>query len=158
MTLETENELVDFKSAAAYIDGEAGPDDVVVDLLSPRLTPVPLTPLDAYLPQTRPEYRPLLPKGEPPFLPITPVPVSASLLRRAVQEAEGHRLVVLAADEGLVRSGDDITAIKVYPLVPGSVPPELFELPEGSRIVAEERFPGLGPVNVVTIELGPLHG
>ena len=158
MTLETENELTDFKSAAAYIDAEAGPDDVIVDLLSPRLTPVPLTPLDAYLPQTRPEYRPLLPEGEPPFLPLTPIPPSASLLRQAVREAEEDRLIVLAADEGLVRSGDDVSAINVFPLVPGSSPPEVFELPPGSTITDEKRFPGLGPVNVVTIELGPLQG
>ena len=72
-TLDTSNELVDLKAAAAYIDAKAGPEDVVVDMLSPRVTPVPLTELDAYLPQTRPEYRTLLPEGEPPFLPLTPV-------------------------------------------------------------------------------------
>lgn len=155
-TLQTENELLDFKSSAAYIESEVGPDDVVVDLLSTRLTPVPLTPLDAYLEQSRPEYRIMLPAGEPPFLPFGPVPDSSKLLSEAVREARGSgsALVVLVADQGLVRDGEDVEAIKVFPVVPGSSPPEIFDLPRGSRVIAEERFPGLGPVNVVSIDVG----
>jgi MFS family permease len=155
-TLQTTNELVDFKSAAAYVDSAAGPDDVIVDLLSPRVTPVPLTSLDAYLPQGRAEFRPLLPEGEPPFLPSSPIPESAELLSEAVRDAQGERLVLLVSDTGLVRDGDDVTAIRIEPIVYGTAPVELFELPPGSRVADEVRFPALGPVNVVVVEPGRL--
>ena len=152
-TLSTPSELPDFKSAAAYIDAEAGADDPVVDLLlGAGVTPVPLTPLDAYLEGTRPEFRVLLPEGEPPFLPQTPVPTTSILLRRAIRKAEGSSLIVLARDENLVRDGDDVSAIRVYPFLGGSTA-EDFALPPGSRVIAERRFEGLGPFDVVTIDV-----
>ncbi|MFN8164269.1 MAG: hypothetical protein U0R26_10685 [Solirubrobacterales bacterium] len=95
----------------------------------------------------------MLPEGEPPFLPQTPVPATAVLLRRAVQDAEGRSLIVLARDENLVRDGDDVSAIRVYPFLGGSTA-EDFELPPGSRVIAEQRFEGLDPFNVVTIDVG----
>ncbi len=153
-SLGTEAKLVDFESAAHYIDAEAGPDDVVLDLRSPRVTPAPLTSLDAYLPQTRPEYRVLLPKGEPPFLPITPIPPTVPLLRRAVAAAEGKRLFVVAADSDVERSGEEAIALLVPPFVDGKGPTVRYPLPKGSRIVAERHWDGLGDVNVVVIETG----
>jgi mannosyltransferase len=157
-TLQVDTKLVNFKAAADFIDSTAGPDDVVVDLLSPRVTPVPLTSLDAYLPQTRPEYRPLLPEGEPPFVGLAPVPPTRPLLRDAVAAAEGHRLFLVTSDNGLEREGDEATAIVVEPVVPGTGTTVRYELPPGSSVVAERRFEGLGPVNVVEIEPGALAG
>ncbi len=154
-TLDTSNHLPDLKSAAEFIDSAAGPDDVVVDMLSARVTPVPLTPVDSYLSQGRPEFRLLLPEGEPPFLVTSPVPPSADLLRQAVSEAKGgQRLFVIATDEDLDREGDDVNAILAYPVIRESGSPERFPLPAGSRIVDEVEFQGIGPVNVYVIEVG----
>ena len=147
-TLATENQLPDFKSAAAYIDGEAGPDDVIVDLMTTTgMTPVPLTPLDAYLEWSGPEYRIRLPEGEPPLL-LTPPPPAPDVLRRAVREARGGSLIVVAADGFLVRDGDEATGILEGP--PSSA---TFELPPGSKVAAERRFPGSVAVNVGIIDL-----
>jgi len=157
-TLQVDTKLPNFEAAADFIDSTAGPDDVVVDLLSPRVTPVPLTSLDAYLPQTRPEYRPLLPEGEPPFVGVTPVPPTRPLLRDAVAAAEGHRLFLVVSDTGLERVGDEAIAILVEPVVPGIGTTVRYELPPGSTVVAERRFEGIGPVNVVAIEPGAPPG
>jgi len=147
-TLATENQLPDFKSAAAYIGRDAGPDDVVVDLMTTSgMTPVPLTPLDAYLERSMPEYRLRLPEGEPPLVLTAPSP-SPDLLRQAVREARGGSLIVVAGDESVVRDGDEATAIRVGPPAP-----EAVELPAGSNVVAERRFPGLEPVDVVVIDM-----
>jgi len=152
-TLATENELPGFEAAAARIEAEAGPDDVIVDLtLAAGATPVPLTPLDAYLGQDRSEYRIGLPEGEPPFLPQTPVPDAAALLRTAVREARGGSLIVVAGDGSLVRDGDEVSAIVAGPAA------EAVELPPGSKVAAESRFPGLGPVDVVRIDVGGARG
>ena len=72
------------------------------------MTPVPLTPLDCLPARGRPEFRPLLPEGKPPFLVTSPVPPSAELLREAVKEAEGNKLFLVASDEDLERDGDDV--------------------------------------------------
>ena len=117
------------------------------------MTPVPLTALDAYLPQTRPEFRPLLPEGEPPFVGLTPVPPVEPLLRQAVDEAEGHRLFLVASDTGLARDrGRGHRDLVVDPVLPGYGATVRYPLPPGPLIVAEHRWEGLGAVNVVEIE------
>jgi 4-amino-4-deoxy-L-arabinose transferase-like glycosyltransferase len=151
-TQEIDTKLPAFEAAADFIDANAGPDDVVVDALSPRVTPVPLTSIDAYLPQTRPEFRPGLPEGEPPFVGLTPVPPIGPLLRQAVNEAEGHRLFLVVSDTGLARDGNEATALVVEPVLPGYGKTVRYPLPPGLRIVAEHRWEGLGAVNVVEIE------
>lgn len=152
--LSTDSKLLDFEGAAAYIEAESAPDAVVVDFVSSLLTPVPLTSLDAYLEQTRPEYRILQPQGPPPYLPGTPTLPPKEELREAVRTARESELVVVVNDDNLVRDGDEVKAIKIFPLVRGSVPAQIFPMPPGSRVVAERRFEALGPVNVVTIEVG----
>jgi hypothetical protein len=147
-TLATENQLPDFKSAAAYIEDEAGPDAVIVDLLATtQVTPVPLTPLDSYLEQVRPEYRIGLPTGVPPLLLAPPEP-APELLRRAVREARGGSLIAVAGDGALERTGEEVTAI-----ARGLSVSEPFELPPGSTVVVERRFPGLEPIDVVEISV-----
>ena len=154
-TLSTENELTDFKSAASYIEAEAGPDDVIVDLMATTLwTPVSLTSLAAYLDGARPEFAVLLPQGEPPFLPDTPVPATAVLLRRAIRQSQGHSLILLTGGESLVRHGDDVTAIRFPSLGPTASLDEEIDLPPGSRVAAEVQFDGLTPFAVVTIDVG----
>jgi hypothetical protein len=152
-TLATENQLPDFKSAAAHIDAESSPGDVIVDLtLQPGVTPVPLTPLDAYLRRSRGEFRVGLPTGEPPLL-SNPVPPAPPLLRRALMEANGASLILVVGDSSVVSDGDKAIAIRKGPTVP-----KTFALPPGSRIVAERRFPGLAPVSVIVIAVGGTAG
>lgn len=147
-TLATENQLPDFKSAAAFIDSEAGPGEVIVDLITTTgMTPVPLTPLDAYLEGSRPEFRTGVPEGEPPLLLTPPAPAPA-LLRRAVRQARGRSLIVVGGDGSVVRDGDRVTGI-----VEGPSSSATFELPPGSKLVAERRFPGLDPVNAFVIDV-----
>ena len=127
---------------------EAGPDDVIVDLMTTTgMTPVPLTPLDAYLERSGPEYRTGLPGGEPPLL-LTPPPPAPDVLRRAVREALGGSLIVVGGDGFVVRDGDEATGILEGPLSSAT-----FELPPGSKVVAERRFPGSVAVNVGIIDL-----
>ena len=77
-SLDPNVSTIKFKSAAAFIDGRAGADDVVIDLISPAVSPVPLTPLDVYLPRTAPPSTALyLPDGPPPFLDFPPPPGAA---------------------------------------------------------------------------------
>lgn len=147
-TLATENELPDFKSAAAFIDSEADPDDVIVDVITTTgMTPVPLTPLDAYLERSRPEYRIGLPAGEPPLLLMPPVPAPA-LLRQAVREARGGSLIVVGGDGSLIRDADQVTGI-----LEGPSSSATFELPPGSKLIAERRFPGSAAVNVDIVQI-----
>ncbi|MBK8293937.1 MAG: hypothetical protein IPK93_03845 [Solirubrobacterales bacterium] len=44
-SMEDSARTIDYNAAAARIDDQAGPGDVVVDLLSAPITPAPLTPL-----------------------------------------------------------------------------------------------------------------
>lgn len=151
-SLETTVSTIDFKSAAEYIDANAGPDDVVLDIQSPVVTPVPLTPLDVYLPQTRAEYRGYLPDGPPPFLEVPPPP--RPIVAEAFRAAGRHRVFVVAA-ESAVRSGEggESPIIVLPPPVPGEAT-RRFRPPGGSRVVAEVSYPGLGAVNVFVIESG----
>ena len=152
-TLSVENQLTDFRGASAFIDAESRSEDVIVDLTLARgVTPVPLTPLDAYLDRTGNEFRPGLAEGEPPFLPLTPVPDTAVLIEEAIRSAENRSLLLVAGKESLVRDGDRAIAIRVYPPLGGG--PEDFALPRGSTIAAESAFDGLDPFEVVKIEVG----
>ncbi|MEZ5062924.1 MAG: glycosyltransferase family 39 protein [Solirubrobacterales bacterium] len=153
-TLDTDTRITDFESGAEYIEDRAQPGDVVLDMLSPRVTPVPLTSLDAYLPQGLPEFRPLLPEGEPPFIGTSYVPPPAGEVRKAVRDANGGRLFLVTSDEGLEADGDEAKTILSFPFIVGSSPPERVDLPPGSRIVDHVRYPGIGPVNVYVIEIG----
>jgi hypothetical protein len=57
-------------------------------------------------------------------------------------------LIVVADDGSVVRDGDEATGILDGP--PSSA---TFELPPGSKVVAERRFPGSVAVNVAIIDL-----
>ncbi|MEZ5156915.1 MAG: hypothetical protein R2718_12510 [Solirubrobacterales bacterium] len=148
-TLAGENRLPDFKSAAAFINGQAGAHDAIVDAMSTTgITPVPLTPLDAYLNPGRSEYRVRLPEGEPPLLMKPPAPLPDQL-RQAVRQARGRSLIVVAGEDGsLVREGDDVTAVKAEPSVTST-----FDLPEGSKLITERRFQGLALVKVFEVDV-----
>jgi hypothetical protein len=88
--------LPDYEAAARLIESETKPGDNVVDLLSPPLTPVPLTPLGSALevPEGVRVFDLNQPLGEPPFLPLTPKADPDRLLRRALRTSDGTVFVV----------------------------------------------------------------
>ena len=150
---ETTTSTIDFRSAAEFIDANAGPDDVVVDMLSPVLAPVPLTPIDVYL-QPRPdEYRVYMTAGPPPFLDFPPDPVP--ILTDALEAARGGRLFLVAGHDSITAGRGGRLTLKVPPANPSTEVTKQLPLPRGSSIVDRRSYPGLGPVDVYEIDLGP---
>lgn len=152
-TLEAEHTVFDFEAAAEFIDREAGPDEIVVDLSSVDGTPVPLTSLDAYLPQGRPEYRINLPQGEPPFLPLTPIPPPDRELADAFARAAGSRLFIVGFDHRIV--GEEGGPLESLNAQRPTEEPVVFEPPPGTRIVERVSYPGIQNVDVAVVEVPP---
>ncbi len=140
---------IDFKAAAHRVDADAGPDDVVLDLISPGISPVPLTALDVYLPPGRPEYRAYQPKGPPPFL--TPPPPPAPIVEDALAAAAGGRLFIVGGSTS-VAEDDGAVSITVPPAKAGRDETETVTLPPSWRIVATHSWPGIGPIYVYELE------
>lgn len=126
-----------YSDAAGYIDSRIGPDDAVID--TSHISPVPLTPLDAYLDFDGDEYRPGLPMGEPPFLPTTPVPDTAKELKQAFELSDRIFLVTLTGHESLV----DDNAL-TFGLT--------YDLPPGAKVVSQKTFDGIYPITVTVID------
>lgn len=141
---------IDFKAAAHRVDADAGPDDVVLDLVSPAISPVPLTALDVYLPPGRPEYRTYLPEGPPPFL--KPPPPPAPIVEDAVAAAEGGGRLFIVASSGRVSEDDGVVSITLPPAKPGRDETEVVTLSPSWRIVASHSWPGIGPIYVYELE------
>lgn len=124
-----------FERAAGFIESRAAPGDVVLD--SSHYTPVPLTQLDAYLPQDHLEFRPGLPEGEPPFLPLKSVIRPRDQVVDEAFRAAGSNRVFLVFrgkpedDSGL--TDDGFTQIRV---------------PRGWRPEEIRTWPGFVPVTV----------
>lgn len=150
-SLETRTSTIDFRSAASFIEAETGPGDVVLDMLSPVLAPVPLTPIDVYLPQDREEYRVYLPAGPPPFLNFAPE--ALPLVEEAFRAAQGKRIFLVAAEGSITTGADGRLSLRVPPSNPVEQSLEQFRLPVGARVLNERSYPGLGPVNVYEIGL-----
>lgn len=150
-SLEAVVSTIDFKAAAAQIDREADGDDVVVDMLSPVLTPVPLTPLDAHLPQTRKEFRLYLPAGPPPFL--DPPPPPRPILARAVRAASGRSLFLVGGEQTVAEEGGRLL-VSVPPADSSISTSQTLTLPRGSEILSKRAYEGLGPVVVYEIAIG----
>jgi hypothetical protein len=150
---ETTTSTINFRSAADFIDAHAAPDDVVVDMLSPVLAPVPLTPIDVYLAPRPNEYRVYLTAGPPPFLDFPPDPVP--ILTEALEAAHGGRLFLVAGQDSITTGSGGRLTLKVPPANPATEETEQLPLPRGSSIVEEQSYPGLGPVDVYEIDLGP---
>jgi hypothetical protein len=148
---ETTTSTIDFRSAAEYIDAHAEPDDVVVDMLSPVLAPVPLTPIDVYLSPRPNEYRAYLTEGPPPFLNFPPDPVP--ILTEALEAARGGRLFLVAAHDAITTGPGERLTLQVPPADPVDGVLEKLPLPPGSRIIEHRSYPGLGPVDLYEIDL-----
>ncbi|MCB0863662.1 MAG: glycosyltransferase family 39 protein [Solirubrobacterales bacterium] len=138
----TDLQLPDYKGAARSIEEESEPGDSVVDLLIPTLTPVPLTPLGAVsdLPPDVKVYNLNLPRGEPPFLPLTPKADPNQQLARALRRSRNHSVFVIGP-WAQVRSGESAHYTN-----------QQVQLPPGWSVVSSERFPGLIEINLFKVE------
>jgi hypothetical protein len=93
-TLGGEAARPDYPGAAAAVEERWSPGDVVVD--GEAFTPVPLTGLDVYLPQTNPEIRLGLPISDKPFLPFDPVPPLDEQIDQAISLGTGRSIFLVA--------------------------------------------------------------
>ena len=139
--VDTGTATLDFKAAAEWIDENAGPDDVVYD--ATFVSPVPLTSLDAYLPQDRDEFRPRVPSDEPPFLLAAgPDGQDQKVLDEALAATGRNRLFVVTSRDP-VSAGDEAELFTTD---------EGAELPKGWEIVETKTFPGRLPLTVNEIQ------
>jgi Dolichyl-phosphate-mannose-protein mannosyltransferase len=92
-TLEARFARIDYRDATGAIEKRWAPGDAVVDVPAP--TPVPLTGLDVYLPQTNPEFRLGLPVSEHPFAIGDPVPPPNRLIAGAIRSAKGKSIFLV---------------------------------------------------------------
>lgn len=144
-TLGSDAATIDYSAAAERINEEAAPGATVVDLLSAPITPAPATPLGAYLRPDLKRYSLNLPAGDPPFLPLTPVPDPDELLDEALTGAGGEAVYLV---------GPRLDAI------PGDSRKGRYEagdivLPRGWRVDSVERYPGVAELDLVRITREP---
>jgi hypothetical protein len=127
-TLDPDFQRPDYAAAAAYVDSEAGPRDVVIDATG--VSPAPFSEMDVtlerphrlmYVRTSGVQYRPFK------FL---PAPSPAQVAERATAAAAGHRIFV-------------VTGPILGRLVTSKLPPSV-------RPVATRRFPGFLDLRVVT--------
>ena len=144
---------IPFGQAADYISGKDEPGDVVVDVVSAAITPVPLTPLQIYLDQPPPQRLLFFPVGEPPFLPFksTPPPPSP-LLKQAFREARGHRVFLVGSDVDLRTAGSELPA-GVEQV--GDATQVQVRLPKGTHVIEQAELLGVRPLNIFVIEVDP---
>lgn len=145
--LRGEAKVFNVKGPAKTIDAEAGPGDVVVDMNAVLTTPVPQTPLDAYMKSDVPVFLPRLPLGDPPFLPLTPIREPNEEFAEAFAQAEGHRVFLLAPELVTVEESAQSGKKLKRPVVE----PDRVLLPAGAEIVETESFPSYYPWNLYTI-------
>jgi len=151
--LGAEHAKPDFEAVARWIDARAKPGDVIVDVHDVRSTPVPLTPLDAYLESDLDTFRPLMPVGPPPFLPFESEPPPADrLIDRALREGRGGGVFVVGLEERMLTDGTALTAIETGPA--GDPESAVFVLPESARTVDSVRIAGLRDLEVFLVEDG----
>ncbi len=97
-TLQTQYQRPDYPAVAQFISAHVRPGDEIID--ASNITPVvPLTPLDAYLPQTHREFRLGLPAGPPPYTPFSKVTPSGVLLEQAVHGVGRGRIFLVTGSE-----------------------------------------------------------
>lgn len=130
-----------YAAAAELVDRQAREGDAVLD--ASHLTPVPLTPLDAYLEFQGLQFPLGLQSGEPPFLPGTPVPDPARQWARAFVSPGRVFIVTLVGEETLAADGS---------LALGA---DTLEIPPGWRVADQTTFDGIYPLTVTVVERVP---
>lgn len=141
----------DIAGVANLIEGRWAPGDAVVDATA-ALTPVPLTGLDVYLPQTHPEFRLNLPVSDRPFMIGDPVPPPKRLIAEAFDSARGRSIFLVTP----LPSGGLITPARAV----GELRQQLNSLGATLlrrarpryRVVYDTTFPGLAPLAVIELE------
>jgi hypothetical protein len=147
-SVESDAARPDYASVAEAIEQRWRPGDVVVDGFP--FTPVPLTGLDVYLPQTNPEVRLGLPISDEPFLVGDPVPPIEEQAREVIELGRGHTIFLVAPDPSeSTNAEDDAAVLRRNDPHAGVVLrrlPSRFELDEEAVTV-----PSLVPFTVLTI-------
>jgi 4-amino-4-deoxy-L-arabinose transferase-like glycosyltransferase len=149
-TLGSEVARPDNAAAADAIEDRWTPGDVVVD--GNALTPVPLTALDVYLPQTHPEFRLGLPVSEHPFTLHDPVPSLATQIQEAFRDARGRSLFLVARLPSDALAGGTkgrVARLREMDTGSGAL---VRQLPPGFEVTDSEALQGLDPLVVLTIE------
>jgi len=151
--LEPKHQRPDYRAAAAFIDGNSSPRDVVID--ASVLSPGPLTGLDVALDPSRPVFRAEAPqeRGHPfgVFDPILPL---GKVTRGAVAAAHSGRVFLVSLQSGLPASA---AALGGGQAPQGSAGPSYAEVARtvvenlvsrGYRQVETQTYPGLGSIRV----------
>jgi hypothetical protein len=149
-SLDPSVSTIKMRDAARFIEAESDPDDVVLDVISAALSPVPLTSLDVYLPQPRSaEFRPYLPEGPPPFVKFPPPP--RPIVEEAIREADGKRLFIVSST-GLIDEAADPVTITLPPAEPERDETETVTLPPAWEVVDRREWEGISGVEVLVLE------
>ena len=137
------------KGRRELIEDRWAPGDVVVDAAT--LTPVPLTGLDVYLPQTHPEFRPGLPVSEHPFMVGDPVPPVDRVLDRAIAAGRGGTifLVTHVPNDSLANQAPRAEALRQES--ESNAGRLLRRLPPGFAVTERRYLPGVAPLAVFVI-------
>ncbi len=157
-TLDADFARIDFAGAADVIEERWAPGDAVIDAAS--LTPVPLTGLDVYLPQTHPESRLGLPLSDHPFSIGDPVPspnrLIAEVLAREAAERGSIFLVTPLPSGDLASPVHQVAELRREKESLGGM------LLRRARPRFEETYhrtlPGLAPLAVIELEYRGTHG
>jgi Dolichyl-phosphate-mannose-protein mannosyltransferase len=135
-----------YPAVARYITQQARPGDAIVDA---SIVPVvPLTGLDAYLPQTHREFRLGLPEGQPPYTTSTRVPSATSLIFAAAQSSTRGRIFLIAG--AIPGRGDLSAAIERLQQTSGAVQ-ALRLLSQSHQAQRIRQFPGIQVLTVLTM-------
>lgn len=143
-TLQSQYARPDYPGVSRFIAGHARAGDVVLD--ESNIAPVvPLTPLDAYLPQTHRQFTLGLPEGSPPYTVFSKVVPDDVQIQRAVRALDGHRMFIVT---GSLPPGLKLTAAQRALTAKLGPPGALFLLRGRYEIQQSKRFPGIENLSV----------
>lgn len=144
----------DYGGVAKLIDERAAPKDVVAD--GAVVTPVPLTGLDIYLPQTYREFRLGLPNTDHPLTVFDPVPDVAHQLGQAIAAARGRSLFLIVYQPSRTKGIELDSRVDALRRAARLVASSLHrQLPNGSKVISRTSFAGLNPLLVLEVSVAP---
>jgi hypothetical protein len=154
-SLDPVHSTIDFRDAAHFIGQDAQEGDVVVDMFSTQLSPVPTTSISASLSDAHPLVNIYQPPGPPPLLSAYPPP--APIFKRAARAARGHRIFLIAPQATVHTTHDGLsvkfTGSNIFIGAPGTHPTAV-SLP-GWRVSETRTFNGFAPVKVQVLTAPP---
>jgi 4-amino-4-deoxy-L-arabinose transferase-like glycosyltransferase len=149
-TLDPDLARIDYADAARTIEARWRPGDVVVD--AAPLTPVPLTGLDVYLPQTHREFRLGLPVSNHPFMIGDPVPPANRLIAEALEAAEGRSVLLVTHSDLSAPAGQASGLLRGKRTLGEEL---LRRVPPGSKVTDLVTTGGFAPLDVIQIQVPP---